>query len=311
MLQARPSPGLARLAWHKARHARAHACGTVDRSGGAGGLSAPRAPWRTAHTGASAERTGCSAVHSRPGRLSRSCASVSALTQRCRRLQTRPWRGATPRGHPGRGWSPPSRARRPPARRKRASWHASWSVATGVRSNKIDLASHTRIRLTIVLRSVSRRRAFTLLTWLGLEAVCLHMPRPRLALCALLLLLPGPHVSRLGTQAAVHVYDGTFAPLNDAFVFRAGREGMFRSHPDDTASLPPRLRTPPAPHAPLLVQEASGIANGMSNIRLSEARRTRRCARRSSRPSSPPALRLSSFAPRMSRRGTRTRGRRR
>lgn len=29
---------------------------------------------------------------------------------------------------------------------------------------------------------------------------------------------------------AVHPYSGTFSPLGDAFVFRAGREGLFRSH---------------------------------------------------------------------------------
>jgi hypothetical protein len=33
-------------------------------------------------------------------------------------------------------------------------------------------------------------------------------------------------------DGAVHLYNGRFSPLNDAHVFRAGREGMFRSHPE-------------------------------------------------------------------------------
>ena len=53
-------------------------------------------------------------------------------------------------------------------------------------------------------------------------------------------LLPSPRV-----HAAVHLYNGVFTPLNDAFVFRAGREGMFRSHRDTargSASHAPRCQ---------------------------------------------------------------------
>ena len=40
-------------------------------------------------------------------------------------------------------------------------------------------------------------------------------------------LLPQPRC-----EGAVHLYNGVFSPLNDAYVFRAGREGMFRSQRD-------------------------------------------------------------------------------
>jgi hypothetical protein len=44
----------------------------------------------------------------------------------------------------------------------------------------------------------------------------------RLALCCALM--------ALGARAAVHPYTGgRFSALGDAFVFRAGREGLFRS----------------------------------------------------------------------------------
>lgn len=74
----------------------------------------------------------------------------------------------------------------------------------------------------------------------------------RLAACALLAAL-------LPCQAAVHLYNGAlqrhpprtlslhtrartgvFTPLNDAYVFRGGREGMFRSHRDKARPAAPR-----------------------------------------------------------------------
>ena len=96
----------------------------------------------------------------------------------------------------------------------------------------------------------------------------------RVALCAAL--------CALGARGAVHPYaGGRFSPLGDAFVFRAGREGLFRSRSE--ARWPcrvPRVPLLDASRAPLPPPQAAegggsgskGVANGKSYIRLSKAR---------------------------------------
>ena len=72
---------------------------------------------------------------------------------------------------------------------------------------------------------------------------CAHcacaMPRARMLtqLLPLLLLLPHAH-------CALHPYDGVFQPLGDAFVYRAGREGLFKSRPQVRRSLCPGVDRP-------------------------------------------------------------------
>ena len=66
------------------------------------------------------------------------------------------------------------------------------------------------------------------------------MPRLRLLTHLLpLLLLLLPHA-----RCALHPYDGVFQPLGDAFVYRAGREGLFKSRPQARPSLAIMWRGP-------------------------------------------------------------------
>jgi hypothetical protein len=66
------------------------------------------------------------------------------------------------------------------------------------------------------------------------------MRRLRLALAALLCAALAAHAPRLA-NAAVHPYaGGRFTPLGDAFVFRGGREGLYRSRSEARARVPPR-----------------------------------------------------------------------
>jgi hypothetical protein len=77
---------------------------------------------------------------------------------------------------------------------------------------------------------------------------CVAMPRLRTLTHLLpLLLLLLPHA-----RCALHPYDGVFQPLGDAFVYRAGREGLFKSRSQGKAA------------------GSHGVADGESFIRLAE-----------------------------------------
>ena len=65
------------------------------------------------------------------------------------------------------------------------------------------------------------------------------MPRARLLAHLLPLLLLLPHA-----RCALHPYNGVFQPLGDAFVYRAGREGLFKSRPQARPTLAPVSTSP-------------------------------------------------------------------
>jgi hypothetical protein len=68
------------------------------------------------------------------------------------------------------------------------------------------------------------------------------MRRLRLALCGALCAALALCVPPLA-HAAVHPYaGGRFTPLGDAFVFRGGREGLYRSRSEARARSAARLR---------------------------------------------------------------------
>jgi hypothetical protein len=71
------------------------------------------------------------------------------------------------------------------------------------------------------------------------------MPRLRTLTHLLpLLLLLLPHA-----RCALHPYDGVFQPLGDAFVYRAGREGLFKSRPQARHFCQSWVSTPSLPTA--------------------------------------------------------------